>query len=225
MMDRVLATLAIVAGATFPSGPHPADDGAGPIGEIRQAKIGLTGFVLDHIDRPLRIDGPCPSIPAETAAASVSALGLVPSTREYGAAIVFDGDVGGGLAALRCGVDLARSADPQGSTALSADVTMLDGQATFDQYAVALAGTDVAITDVVVPGLPADGDRPSMRQAARCTNGGRDCVAALSADDLVVTVRLRDLPPDTGEQLARQLVVAVTPEVIANLAGLTAPNE
>lgn len=187
----------------------PALATASSLDDVHRAKIALVDFLADHVDRPLRIADPCPSLSASSATAHLTALGLTPSVRDYGAAIVFDGDVGGGLVALRCGVDIARSADPPGSVALSTDVTMLDGQATFDQYAVDLGGTDVVVTPLADPG---------GELVSRCSNGGRDCTAAFDAGGLVVTVRLRGLPADTGDHLARRLVGDVTPEIIADLA-------
>jgi hypothetical protein len=216
MRCRALAAVAIAASTLLPAAGHAASETPSPLDDVRLAKIGLAGFIVEHVDRPLRIAVPCPTLPVESAGGYLSSLGLVPSAREYGPAVVFESDIGAGVVALRCGNDLARPAEPPGSVALSTDVTMLDGQATFDQYAVDLGGNDVAVTDVA---------QPPGRQVARCTNGGSDCTAALAVDDLVVTVRLRGLPADTGEQLARQLVVAITPEVIANLTGLAATHE
>lgn len=199
------ATLAVAIAVS--TGPAAAM--ASSLDDVHRAKIALADFLAEHVDRPLRIADPCPSLSASSAAAHLTVLGLTPSLRDYGAAIVFDGDVGAGLVALRCGVDIARSADPPGSVALSTDVTMLDGQATFDQYAVDLGGTDVVVTPLADP----EGELVS-----RCSNGGRDCTAAFDAGGLVVTVRLRGLPADTGDHLARRLVVDVTPEIVADLA-------
>lgn len=179
--------------------------------EIHLAKIGLAEFLVEHVDRPLRIADPCPTLSAEQAAQHLTAVGLIPSSAEYGPAIVFEADIGGGLAAVRCGNDLARGAEPAGAVGVSSDVAMLDGQATFDQYAVDLGGEDAEVFHV------AD---PEGELASSCNNGGRDCTVALNVDDLVVTIRLKGLPAEAGEQLAQQLVVAVAPLIIANLAAL-----
>lgn len=218
MRQLRLAALTVSAASLVNAGAGSAAAGASTVPplDVRLAKIGLAEFLVQHVDRPLHITEPCPALRAEAAGWYLDALGLIPSASEYGAAVVFDADIGAGLAGLRCGVDLARAADPPGSVAISFDVAMLDGQATFDQYAVDLDGDDVVITPV------AD---PPGELAGRCTNGGRDCTVAFNVQDLVVTMRLEGLPADTGEQLARQLVVAVTPEIVTNLAALAATDD
>lgn len=217
MRPSTLATLTAVATAALMI--VPADAGASrvpPLDDVRLAKIGLAEFLAEHVDRPLRITESCPSLSVESANWYLANLGLTPSAGAYGVAVVFADDLGGGVAALRCGNDLSRAADPAGSVSLSVDVAMLDGQATFDQYAVDLDGDDAEITAIAEP--------PGVL-AGRCTNGGRDCTVAFNVEGLVVTVRVKGLPAEIGEQLAQQLVVAVTPEIVTNLAAIALTDD
>lgn len=204
-----VAGLAVTAAVLFGAARADAVGGLDQLDQVRQAKVGLSLFLLDHLDRPTRISEPCPSLSQESVAAQVAALGLIPSANAYGPAVVVDDSIGAGVAMLRCGNDLARSADPSGSTAVAVDVFMLDGRATFDQYAVAIGGNDV-----VVETSP----DPAGEMAGRCRDGGRNCTWSLNVEGLVVIARAVGLPAETGEQLARQLVAAITPEIIANLA-------
>lgn len=191
------------------AGPVRAQGGLDLLDQIHQAKIGLSWFILDHVDRPLHIAEPCPSMPQTAIAQHVGAAGLVSSASPYGPAVVLDTEIGSGLAMLRCGNDLSRSVDPPGSVSIVVDVFMLDGQATFDQVAVALAGNDAVIE------TSAD---PAGETVGKCRNGGRRCDWALNVEGLVVVVRADNMPADTGEQLIRQLVSTITPDVIVNLA-------
>jgi hypothetical protein len=223
-------TTAIVTGAVTLAMPgvvataHPAapvTGGTGPVGVVdptRLAKIGLAGFILDHVDRPLTVDDPCPTVPAASIGAWLTAAGSVPSGREHGVAIVWDHAVGGGLTAVRCGVDLARGAEPAGSVGWSVDVAMLDGQATFAQLAVSIGGRDVTVVDLAGEPELARLGASEAELAVRCTNGGRDCTAAVGVDGLVEILRLRALPADGGEALTRRLAIGAMPEIVANLA-------
>jgi len=205
--------LVVGAGASGAASPDPE-----PIDAIRQAKLGLAAFVTDHVDRPLAVAEPCPTLPADVSAGLLGAAGLTASQRDYGAAIVFDHTVGGGLVAVRCGNDLARSPDPAGAVSVSLDVAMLDGQASFAQLAVVIGGRDAVVSDVAAdPALA--GVAPSAAvQVARCTNGGRDCTAAVAVDGLAVIARLRGLPVESGEAVARRMSLDAVPVAVANLA-------
>lgn len=214
MRSRLVAAVSLlVAVSSAFGGAARAEGGLDLLDQVRQAKVGLSWFVLNHLDRPTRIAQPCPTLPPEAAARHVAALGSVPSVRPYGPAVVVDEQTGSGVAVLRCGNDLSRSPDPAGSVSIAIDVFMLDGQATFDQVAVVLGGNDVVVD--------ASAD-PAGELAGRCRDGGSQCNWALNVDGLVVIVRAVGLPRDTGEQLTRQLVAAVTPDVIANLAAYAA---
>jgi len=190
------------------------DDGL-TAGDIVAAKVGLGRFITAHVDRPVRVAAPCPTIGPQAASRWLSGAGLTLTTREFGPAIVWDSDVGGGLVAVRCGVDLNRSSDPSDSVRWSMDVTMLDGQATFAQLAVDIAGRDAEVAAVGVGGR--DGTVVS-----RCTNGDRDCVAAVAVDDLAVILRLEGLPDEGGEAVTRRLAGDVFAEVVVNLAAVPA---
>lgn len=176
---------------------------------VRAAKVGWARFVAGHADRPRNVSDPCPTLTPEALGWYLGQLGLTASARDYGAAIVTDSAVGGGVVALRCGVDINAAANPAGSVAVAVDVVLLDGQATFGQYAVRLTGRNDTIVE--------SGPLPGTRLAGRCTNGGRSCSYGLGLSGLVVTVRATGLPADAGDALARQLVAAITPEVVANL--------
>lgn len=221
----VVAVAAVVATATASATPAAtahaqAAPPTGPLDVIRLAKVGLAGFILDHVDRPLVVAAACPTVPAETAGELIAAVGLVPSERDYGPAIVFDPAVGSGLAAVRCGNDLARSPEPSGSVSVAVDVAMLDGQASFAQLAVVLGGRDVVVTDVAANPSLSQLPHTTAQQAARCTNGGRDCTVAVAVDGLAVIVRLRGLPAETGETIARHLSLDGIPGIVTNLAAL-----
>lgn len=185
-------------------------------GDVVAAKVGLGRFITEHVDRPLRVAAPCPTIDAAAAGWWLNSIGLALTTRDFGVAVAWESDVGGGLVAVRCGVDLNRSSDPPESVRWSTDVTMLDGQATFAQLAVAIGGRDVDVAAVDVAGLP-------VETAGRCTNGGRDCTVAVAVDDLAVILRLEGMPVDNGESLTRGLAVDVIPEIVRNLAAVPAP--
>ena len=228
----VVAVAAVGAGATASSAPAAtttahaqAAPPTGPLDVTRLAKIGLAEFILNHVDRPLVVVAGCPTVPAETAAQLIAAVGLVPSRRDYGPAIVFDPAVGSGLAAVRCGNDLARGPEPSGAVSVAVDVAMLDGQASFAQLAVVLGGRDVVVTDVAANPALSQLAHTTAQQAARCTNGGRDCTAAVAVDGLAVIVRLRGLPAETGETIARRLSLDATPGIVTNLAALTREHD
>lgn len=188
---------------------------------VRGAKLVLARFVVEHVDRPLVVDAPCPTLPVAAVAEWLGEYALVASEPHYAVTIAFDQEVGSGLVAVRCGVDLQRRADPDGSVRVSLDVTMLDGQATFSQLAVAIGGRDVVVSDVTAAEQLAGIAPDAARQMARCTNGGRDCTSAVGVDGLAVIVRLRGLPADGGELIARYLALGITADVIANLTGPT----
>lgn len=204
--------------SSSPSTTAPPTDGLSELDAVRRAKIGLAWFIVEHLDRPTQITSPCPTVNAASAAAHLGSFGLVPSAHDYGPAIVVDDEIGDGVGMIRCGVDLARFADPADSTSLSVDVMMLDGQATFEQYALELVGDDVVIEPLHDAGGEVLGE-----SAGECRNDGTRCEWALDIDGLVVTVRLRYLPAESGEQLSPALLAAITPEIITNLAAL-APN-
>lgn len=223
-MRRLLVPFAVAtvmafpsaAAATTPPSSPPSSPSSEPPGvvsedEVRAAKAGLGWFLLDHIDRPTRVDDPCPTLPVESVGWYLSQAGLASSERPYGVAVVWETDVGAGLVAVRCGVDISESAQPEGSVAWSLDVSMLDGQATFAQYAVDVGGREVSITPL-----------PDIRGqlASTCSNGGTRCTATLEVDGLLLTLRLRGLPSESGEQSARDLVTATVREVVANLGAI-----
>lgn len=221
------ATLSLAAGLadsaaastppTTQPGPSSEPAAVAPAGEddVRAAKAGLAWFLLDHVDRPTRVDDPCPTLPVESVGWYLAQAGMAASQRPYGAAVVWETDVGAGLVALRCGMDLSQSPDPEGSVSWSLDVAMLDGQATYAQYAVFLGGRDVTITQ-----LP---DRRAQL-ASTCTNRATRCAAAYGVDGLLLTLRLRGLPgDDTGETVTRNLVQQIAREVVANLGAVPPP--
>lgn len=184
--------------------------------DVRAAKAGLGWFLLDNVDRPTNVSDPCPTLSVESVAWYLGQAGeLAVSQRPYGPAVVWESEVGGGLVAARCGMDMDQSPEPDGAVGWSLDVSMLDGQATFAQYAVFVGGRDVLIDPV-----------PELRAqlVSTCSNNGTRCTAALEVDDLLLTLRLRGLPGDQGDALARQLVVAITREVVANLGAVSPPE-
>lgn len=227
VVAAVSAMASSAVGASPPDDTTPVDDtsltaGSGPpvveapsAGEVRAAKAGLSWFLLDNVDRPTNVSDPCPALSADAAGWYLGQASLTASERPYGAAIVWDPDVGGGIVSLRCGIDLAASAQPAGSTGWSMDITMLDGQATFAQYAVELGGRDVLITQL-----------PDQRAqlVSTCTGGGTSCTAAVEIDDLVITLRLDGLPGEFGDLIVRDLASRVVREVVANLAAVPEPE-
>lgn len=217
-MNRLLAVVGVLLSTVGLAGTAASAD----IDAVRDAKLALAGFVVEHVDRPLVVDGPCPTLPVEAAAGWLAGAGLVPSEPHYAVTIVFDHEVGGGLVAVRCGVDLQRRADPVDSVRLSLDVAMLDGQATFGQLAVAIGGRDAVVSDVTAASQLVELAPRGARQMARCTNGGRDCTSAVEVDGLVVVLRVRGLPADGGEMISRHLALGIAAEVIANLTAVGA---
>lgn len=214
---RVVAGVAMAVAASTPLEVAPVTANAPPADReaLRRAKAGLLWFLTENVDRPRNVIDPCPLLSQASVGAYLGMLELASSARPYGVQVVFDANVGGGVVAVRCGVDVAASADPAGSTALALDALVLDGQATFDQYAVRTFGRNVVVTEI---------GEPAGEVAGTCTNGGRSCTVALALFGMVLTVHLSGLPADSGEQLARELVVLVAPEVIANLGSVSAPT-
>lgn len=183
--------------------------------EVRLAKAGLGWFLLANVDRPTRIADPCPTLSGESMGWYLAGHGLVGSDRDVGAQIVWDTDVGGGLIVLACGVDLSASASPEGSVAWSLRTTLLDGQATFTQYAVELAGRDAVIERL-----------PELRaqRVTTCEDNGRRCTTAVEIDNLVLTVHLRGLPAETGRQTVEAVAVEIIREVVGNLGAVPPPT-
>lgn len=183
--------------------------------EMRAGRAGLGWFLLANVDRPTRIADPCPLLAPESVGWYLAAHGLTASDRDAGVRISWDADVGGGLVLLACGVDLDASLRPEGSVAWSLQATLLDGQATFTQYAVEFAGRDVVIEQV-----------PDQRAqlVVSCSDDGRRCTTALEIDNLVLTLRLRGLPADTGPEAARALAFEIVREVIGNLGAVPSPR-
>lgn len=223
----VIAAALVVAGSTARATTAPVDDTTGdqldnpaisPVvseDEMRAGRAGLGWFLLANVDRPTRIADPCPMLGPDSVAWYLAAHELVASDREAGVRITWDSDVGGGLILLACGVDLDASLRPEGSVAWSLQATLLDGQATFTQYAVDLAGRDVVIERV-----------PDQRAqlVVTCSDNGRRCTTALEIDDLVLTLRLRGLPSDVGPDIARALAFEILREVIGNLGAVRPPR-
>lgn len=218
----VAGTVSVSASSSPPSSEPPptVSEPAGEVtaseDEVRLAKAGLGSFLLGNVDRPTRVADPCPTLPIESVAWYLDqAGGIAVSQRPYGVAVVWETEVGGGLVAVRCGMDLEQSPEPEGSVGWSLDVAMLDGQATFAQYAVFLGGRDVLIDQV-----------PDVRGqlASTCNDNGTRCTATLEIDNLLFTLRLRGLPDDSGEQIARDLVVNIVREVVANLGAVPPPS-
>lgn len=193
---------------TMTSAPQMA---AGPPGatEVQRAKAGLLSFMLEHVDRPRNVADPCPLLSSPSLGFYVGELGLSWSQLSYGVEVAWDNQVGAGVAAVRCGVDLNAAPDPPGAVGVQLQVLILDGQATFSQYAVRVGGRDVVVEETDAGGL-----------AGRCTNGGRSCLYALDVDGLVITVQAVGLPADTGATLTQRLAVEIAPEVVANLAAI-----
>lgn len=179
---------------------------------VRRAKVGLSWFLLEHVDRPRNIGVPCPLLSSASLGFYVGQLGLTWSQLAYGVEVAWDTQVGDGLILVRCGVNMTAAADPAGSVSMQLQATMLDGQATFDQYAVRLGGRDVIVAAA-----------PLGELAGRCSNGGRSCTYALHVDGLVITTQVNGLPAETGPTLTERLVQAVAPEVVTNLAAVAAP--
>lgn len=207
-----IALLALVSGSPLSAAAVPVVDEEA----VRAAKAGLGWFLLDHVDRPRNVvAAPCPMLSQEAVNGHLGVLGLTGSARPYGVDVVWDTKPGGGVVALRCGVDVAASADPPDSAAVAFDALMLDGQATFDQYAVRLFGRDVVIADVTVPA--------AGRIASTCDDGATSCTVAAEFHDLVIVLHASGLPAETGEQVARELTLAATAEIVANLAAVPPP--
>jgi hypothetical protein len=179
---------------------------------IRAAKVGWSRFVADNFAVPTAVPDPCPLLAVEAATAGVQALGLVPSALPYGVRLYRDA-TGAGVIGIACGVDLARAPDPPGSTGYVVEVTLLDGQAVFPQYVVRVAGQNTPIT----PSPELGGDVVN-----RCRNDPQVCVASWHADGLVVTARLDGPRTDQSEAQVRAYLVAIVPQVVANLASVSA---
>lgn len=213
----VVVTLGLGGGMPVRASAPPTLPGAVAVSEddVRLAKAGLGWFLLANVDRPTRVSDPCPTLAVEAAGWYLAQTDLTMSQRPFGAAVVWETEVGAGLVSVRCGIDLSESPEPAESIAWSLDVTMLDGQATFAQYAVFLAGRDVLIDQL-----------PDIRGqiASTCTNGGTQCTAALEVDDLLLILRLKGLPDETGERITRDIVVATLREVAANLGAVPPPQ-
>jgi hypothetical protein len=198
----------VAASAAPTSAPAPISADA-----IRAAKIGWTRFVADNFATPNAIADPCPLLTPEAATTRVQALGLVPSALPYGVQLFRD-QTGAGIIGIVCGVDLAAAANPAGSTGFAVEVTLLDGQAVFPQYVVRVAGQNTPIT----PSPELGGD-----VITRCLVEPTVCVASWHNRGLVVNVRLDGPRTDASEAQTRQLLLTITPEVVANLSAVTPP--
>jgi hypothetical protein len=175
--------------------------------ELLAAKVGWSQFVAANFATPNAVLDPCPLAPVETMAAVVSAHGLVPSARPYGVALYRD-NVGAGIIGIVCGVDLAASADPAGSTGFAVEVTLLDGQAVFPQYVARVESPDTPIVRSAALG---------GETAARCRNEPNVCVASWHRDGVVVSVRLDGPRTDASLDQTHRVLLAVVPTVLANL--------
>ncbi len=193
---------------TAASGSSPSPTA---VDAVRAAKVGWTRFVAANVVAPTAISEPCPLLSADEAAASLVDAGAVPSAVPYG--VWLDRrSVGAGIISIACGIDLAEASDPPGSTGLVVEVTILDGQVGFAEYAEDIAGRDPEIAGAPVLG---------GEQAGRCRNEPTMCVATWHADGLVVTVKLDGPRTDASESQAFQLLEAVAPAVLTNLAAVT----
>lgn len=206
----LVAAIALAGGSQSAAAPPPST--AVPPGiaddDIRAAKVTWSRFVADNFATPDAIHDPCPLLPTDAATAHVQALGLVPSALPYGVELYRDA-TGAGIIGIRCGVDLAESADPAESTGFAVEVTLLDGQAVFPQYVVRVAGRNTPIT----PSPELGGD-----VSGRCRFEPTVCVASWHGDGMVVTVRLDGPRTDESEAQTFQALGAIAPEVVANLA-------
>ena len=206
LMSAPAAALGVLPSTPAPPSPVTAE-------AVRAAKVGWSRFVADNFAVPTAVPDPCPLLSAETAAAQVQALGLVPSILPYSASLYRDA-TGAGIIGIACGVDLATAADPAGSTGLVVEVTLLDGQAVFPQYVVRVVGQNTPIEQSVELG----GDL-----IGRCRNEVPVCVASWHRAGLIVTVRLGGARTDQSEAQVRQTLVVVVPQVLVNLAAVAPP--
>jgi hypothetical protein len=205
VIASVVVSVVSAGSAAHTAAPPPP----GPAPEaVRAAKVTWADFVADHFATPTSIAQPCPAIDPTVTAATIGQLGLVPSDLPVTTAIVHDA-VGAGIVALACGADLTKSPTPSGATSSSVHVTVLDGQAVFPQYVVRVASNNTPIT----PSPELGGE-----MASRCRNDGDVCVATWHSDGLVVTVRHRGPRSDDREAQVRAHLIAVAPQVVANLA-------
>lgn len=180
---------------------------------VRNAKVGWARFVADNFATPTSVPDPCPLLAAEAATGGVAALGLTPTDLPFGVAIYND-TVGAGITGIRCGVDFNKTPTPSGATSYAVEVTVLDGQATFPQYVTRVAGNNTPITQAPELGGEVIG---------RCRNEPAVCVASWHSRGLVVTVRLDGPRTDQSEAQARQMLAALVPPVVANVAAVPAP--
>ncbi len=178
---------------------------------VRAAKLGWTRFVAGNVVAPTAVSEPCPMLSAEAASAAVADVGAVPSALPSG--VWLDRrSVGAGIISIACGVDLADASEPAGSTGLVVEATILDGQVGFAAYAEHIAGRDVEVAAAPVLG---------GEQAGRCRNDPTMCVASWHSDGLVVTVKLDGPRSEASESQAFQLLEAVAPTVLTNLAAVS----
>jgi hypothetical protein len=179
--------------------------------EIRAAKVGWSRFVADNFATPNAILDPCPLMTVDSANAGVAAIGLVPTDLPYGVSLYRD-LVGTGIIGITCGADLSEAATPAGATMFAVEVTILDGQAVFPQYVERVAGRNTPI-ERAAPELGGE-------MFARCRNDPQFCVAGWHSDGLIVTVKLDGPRTPDSEAHVRRLLVAVAPQVVANLASV-----
>jgi hypothetical protein len=204
-------TTVAVAPTTTTAAPTTTTTPAPTSAELLAAKVGWSQFVAANFATPNAVLDPCPLAPVETMTAAVAAHGLVPSIRPYGVALYRD-NVGAGIIGIVCGVDLAASADPAGSTGFAVEVTLLDGQAVFPQYVARVESSDTPIVRSTELG---------GETAARCRNDPSVCVASWHRDGVVVSVRLDGPRTEASLDQTHRVLLAVVPTVLANLGAVT----
>jgi hypothetical protein len=212
----VLAVAVAVAVAVAGSIVDPASAAAPPTitsAQVRAAKVGWSRFVADNFATPDAVQEPCPLVAADGAVARVQALGLVPSALPFGVALYRDA-TGAGIIGIVCGNDLTDPQNPPESTSFAVEATLLDGQAVFPQHVLRAAGQGTGIT--ASPELGGE-------IIARCRTDQFVCVASWHRNGLVVTVKLDGPRTDQSEAQVRQLLIAVAPAVVSNLAAVPSP--
>ncbi len=182
---------------------------------LRQAKIGLLTYLAGNVDRPDKITGGCVVFPDEQRVAFLDYVHLLPSTRAYTPTVAWTTGMGAGIVGLRCAQDAAAAARPFGASAFALDVAVLDGQASFAQYAVGVGGANVTIRPVdTIPGA---------QLAVSCDKPHKACAAAIGLAGLAISVHLDHLPPATSADTVSGVAIALLPDVVARLVALPGP--
>jgi hypothetical protein len=209
----IVLTLAVAVAVTVADGASAAAPPTVTSAQVRAAKVGWSRFVADNFATPDAVQDPCPLLAPDVAVTRVQALGLVPSALPYGVALYRDA-TGAGIIGIVCGNDLTDAQNPPESTSFAVEATLLDGRAVFPQHVLRAAGQGTGI--FASPELGGE-------VITRCRTDPFLCLASWHRNGLVVTVKLDGPRTEQSEAQALQLLVAVAPTVVANLAAVPPP--